>query len=112
MGKTITVGWAKTSSGTGRTIPINDDLARILAAHWVWSAHRFGQPQPNYYLFAWGKPMPSDPTRHATDITWGWDQLRKGTGVSCRLHDLRHHADSPIMPTSHAGPAQELLEAC
>jgi len=34
--------------------------------------------------------MPTDPTRHATDITWGWDQLRKETGVSCRLHDLRH----------------------
>ena len=28
--------------------------------------------------------------RQATDITWGWDQLRKDTGVSCRLHDLRH----------------------
>jgi hypothetical protein len=40
--------------------------------------------------FPWGKPVPSDPTRHATDITWGWDELRKDTGVSCRLHDLRH----------------------
>ena len=46
--------------------------------------------QPDHYLFPWGKPVPSDPTRHATDITWGWDQLRKDTGVSCRLHDLRH----------------------
>ncbi|HYL83658.1 MAG TPA: site-specific integrase [Candidatus Angelobacter sp.] len=90
MGKTITVGRAKTSSGTGRTIPINDELARILAAHWQWFAHRFGQPQPDHYLFPWGKPLPSNPTRHATDITWGWDQLRKDTGVSCRLHDLRH----------------------
>jgi integrase len=34
--------------------------------------------------------LPSDPTRHATDITWGWDQLRKETGVRCRLHDFRH----------------------
>jgi len=33
MGKTIAVGRAKTSSGTGRMIPINDDLASILAAH-------------------------------------------------------------------------------
>ena len=38
----------------------------------------------------WGKPVPSDPARHATDITWGWDELRKATKVSCRLHDLRH----------------------
>jgi integrase len=28
--------------------------------------------------------------RHATDITWGWDELRKDTGIRCRLHDLRH----------------------
>ena len=28
--------------------------------------------------------------RHATDITWGWDELRKDTEVRCRLHDLRH----------------------
>jgi integrase len=34
--------------------------------------------------------VPSDPTRHATDITWGWDELRKDTKVSCRPHDLRH----------------------
>ena len=34
--------------------------------------------------------VPSDPTRHPMDITWGWDELRKETKVSCRLHDLRH----------------------
>jgi integrase len=90
MDKTITVGRAKTSNGTGRTIPINDDLARILVAHRQWFVDRFGQPRPDHYLFPWGKPLPSDPSRHVTDISWGWDQLRKNTGVSCRLHDLRH----------------------
>src|SRR5262249_1155380 len=49
-----------------------------------------GQPQPTHYLFPWGKPLPSNPTRQATDITWGWDELRNDSGVSCRLHDLRH----------------------
>jgi integrase len=91
MGKTVTVGRAKTSSGTGRPIPINDDLAAILAAHRAWFVERFGEPRPNQYLFPWGKPVPSDPTRHATDITCGWDRLRIATGVSCRLHDLRHN---------------------
>jgi integrase len=90
MGKTLTVGRAKTSSGTGRVIPINCDLASILGTHRVWFKERFGEPSPEHYLFPWGKPVPSDPTHHATDITWGWDQLRKATGVSCRLHDLRH----------------------
>ena len=34
--------------------------------------------------------MSADPERYATDISWGWDELRKDTGVRCRLHDLRH----------------------
>jgi integrase len=87
---TLRVGRAKTSSGTGRVIPINADLATVLAAHRAWFVEHFGEPQQEQYLFPWGKPLPSDPWRHATDITWGWDQLRKDTGVYCRLHDLRH----------------------
>ena len=87
---TLTVGRAKTANGTGRVIPINDDLAAVLAAHRQWFVERFGQPKPEHYLFPWGKPVPSDPMRHATDVTWGWDQLRAATGVRCRLHDLRH----------------------
>jgi len=90
MDRAVRVGRAKTSNGTGRTIPINDDLAAILAAHRSWFVARFGEPLSDHYLFPWGKPLPSDTTKHATDITWGWDKLRETTGVSCRLHDLRH----------------------
>jgi integrase len=90
MGKTITVGRAKSANGTGRIIPINDDLASILAAHRAWFLKEFGEPEPDHHLFPWGKPVPSDPMQHATDITWGWDELRKDTGVRCRLHGLRH----------------------
>jgi integrase len=90
VGRTVTVGRAKTANGTGRVIPINDDLASILAAHLSWFEEKFGDPRPELYLFPWGKPLPSDPTRHITDITWAWDQLRADTGVVCRLHDLRH----------------------
>jgi len=90
MDRALRVGRAKTANGTGRVIPINDDLAPILAAHRAWFVEEFGEPHPSHYLFPWGKPIPSDPTRHATDITWGWDKLRRDTKVSCRLHDLRH----------------------
>jgi integrase len=90
MDKVLRVGRAKSSNGTGRMIPINDDLASILAAHYQWFVKQFGEPKPFHHLFPWGKPVPSDPARHATDITWGWDELRADTGVSCRLHDLRH----------------------
>ena len=65
------------------------ELGAILAAHRAWFVEKFGEPKPEHYLFPWGKPVPSDPTMPATDITWGWDQLRADTGVSCRLHDLR-----------------------
>ncbi len=88
--RTVRVGRAKTSNGTGRVIPFGSELASILATHRAWFVERFGEPKADHYLFPWGKPWPSDPTRHATDITWGWDQLRKDTGVACRLHDTRH----------------------
>jgi integrase len=90
IGKTITVGRAKSANGTGRIIPINDDLASTLATHRTWFLKEFGEPKPDHHLFPWGKPVPSDPARHTTDITWGWDELRKDTGIRCRLHDLRH----------------------
>ncbi|HEY6345904.1 MAG TPA: site-specific integrase, partial [Bryobacteraceae bacterium] len=90
MGKTLSVGRAKTSSGTGRVIPINDDLASILGAHRVWFEDRFGEPKPEHFLFAWGSPLPADPTRPITDVKHAWETLRKHEGVSCRLHDLRH----------------------
>jgi integrase len=90
MAGTITVGRAKTSNGTGRVIPINGDLARVLAAHRAWFIDRFGAPEPDHYLFPWGRPEPSDPARHTTELKRAWSELRKRANVSCRLHDLRH----------------------
>src|ERR1039457_7067367 len=90
MARAITVGRAKTSSGSGRVIPINDDLAHVLATHRQWLTDRFGEPRPAHYVFPWGSPEPSDPTRHITDLKRGWTELRRHAGVSCRLHDLRH----------------------
>src|SRR5208337_4764969 len=88
--RTITVGRAKTSSGTGRVIPINDDLATTLASHRAWFDERFGEPQPEQFVFPFGSPQPTSPDRQITDISSGWDLVRKKAGVSCRLHDLRH----------------------
>jgi integrase len=90
MNKTLTVGRAKTSNGTGRAIPINDDLASSLAAHRLKFVESFGEPDATHYLFAWGSPLPTDPTRPVSDLKHGWETLRDRAGVSCRLHDLRH----------------------
>lgn len=86
----ITVGRAKTSSGTGRLIPINSELAHVIAEHRAWFVAQFGEPKPQQYLFPFGHPVPSDPTRHITDVKWAWNELRKRANVKCRLHDLRH----------------------
>jgi integrase len=88
--RVVTVGKAKTSSGTGRQLPMNAELFDVLCAHAQWFAARFGNTEPGQYLFPYGKPTPSDPTRPITDITGSWDALRKRAGVKCRFHDLRH----------------------
>jgi|ERR1017187_5903339 hypothetical protein len=88
--RTIIVGRAKTSSGTGRIIPINDDLSKVLASHRAWFVKRFGEPQPAHCVFPFGSPQPTEPHKPVTDISSGWDLVRSLAGVSCRLHDLRH----------------------
>ena len=94
--KVLTVGRAKTSSGTGRQIPMNQELFEVLSAHAAWCTERFskrfGPTLPEHYLFPFGKPMPDDPARPITDISSAWDALREEAKVSCRLHDLRHTA--------------------
>jgi site-specific recombinase XerD len=90
--RVITVGKAKTSSGTGRQIPINQELFSILAAHAGWFTKRFGGATNDQFLFPYGKPTPSDPTRPTTTIKTAWNRLRREAGIKCRLHDLRHTA--------------------
>ncbi len=90
--RTLTVGRAKTASGTGRQIPMNAQLLADLSAHAEWFTNRFGETRREYYLFPFGKPTPHDPTKPITDITGAWEALRKRAEVQCRLHDLRHTA--------------------
>jgi integrase len=88
--RTIIVGRAKTSNGTGRVIPINDDLAKLLSSHRAWFVERFGEPQPEHCVLPFGSPQPTQPDKPVTDISSGWDIIRTAAAVSCRLHDLRH----------------------
>jgi integrase len=90
--RVLTVGRAKTSSGTGRQIPINQELFKTLASHAKWYTERFGAANADFYLFPYGKPTPSDPKRPTTTIKTAWNSLRRKAGVKCRLHDLRHTA--------------------
>ena len=58
--RVIAVGRAKTSSGTGRQIPMNRELVEALSAHAAWFTERFGVTNGSDYLFPWGSPFPTD----------------------------------------------------
>lgn len=78
------------ASGTGRILPINDDLITVLYAHRQWFVEHFGQPRRDHYLLPWGSPVPADPERHAREVKTAWTKARRRAKVPCRLHDLRH----------------------
>jgi integrase len=88
--RVISVGRAKTSSGTGRQIPMNREVEELLIQHAKWFTGNFGETQNAFYLFPWGAPTPSDPTRPATSMKKAWNALRRKAKVNCRTHDLRH----------------------
>jgi integrase len=88
----ITVGKAKSTAGTGRQIPMNGDLFLVLSMHAEWFTKKFSQTKPEHYLFPWGKPQPTDPTRPTTTMKTAWGSIRDEAKVTCRLHDLRHTA--------------------
>jgi hypothetical protein len=107
-GSALRAGRAKSSSGTGRTVPINDDLASVLAAHRWSSTSPLANQIPNFILLLGVHRSRTDPTGPLSDLKHGWETLRDRAGVSCRLHDLRHtslldsqRTASPRPPSSH-----------
>ena len=94
--KTITIGKAKTAAGTGRVIPMNDELLVVMASHAKWFTEAFGEARADYCVFPFGSPVPSDPTRPTVEIKTAWNTIRKAAKVQCRWHDLRHTACSDM----------------
>lgn len=88
--RVISVGRAKTSSGTGRQIPMNAELYELLTEHARCFALSFGEAKGGFCLFPWGSPARSDPARPTTSIKKAWASLRVKASVICRVHDLRH----------------------
>jgi integrase len=86
----VTVGDSKSEAGEGRTIPLNGDILQALVEHSKWDLRKFGETKPEWYLFPFGKPQPTDPTRPVTSFKTVWSKVRKKTGVAGRWHDNRH----------------------
>ena len=88
--KALTVGKSKTEAGTGRVIPLNETAMAALEAHAAWYTRRFGECRPEWFVFAFGKPLPKDPTRPITSFKTAWTKVREKAGVKGRWHDNRH----------------------
>ena len=100
--KALTVGKSKSDAGTGRVIPLNETAIAAMQAHAAWYVKRFGSCRPEWYMFAFGKPLPKDPTRPITSFKTAWIKVRKNAGVKGRWHDNRHTVVTEL-PESGAG---------
>jgi hypothetical protein len=45
---------------------------------------------PEWFVFAFGSPLPNDPTRPITSFKTAWSKVRQKAGVKGRWHDNRH----------------------
>jgi integrase len=86
----LRVGRAKTDAGEGRTVPFDSELEDALVQYRVWYEEKFGVIQDDWFLFAFGRPMPWDPARHVTTMKTAWNNIRKNAKVKGRWHDNRH----------------------
>jgi integrase len=88
--KFLVVGETKTAGGTGRTIPLNSLALEAIKDHVRWYKEKFNRLEPEWYVFPFGKPQPTDPTRPCTTFKTVWTKIRADAGVNGRWHDSRH----------------------
>jgi integrase len=69
---------------------LNSALSETLAEYAEWYEAVFSKILPEWYLFPFGKPRPSDPTRPVTTLKTAWDTVRRNSKVTGRWHDHRH----------------------
>jgi integrase len=104
--KALTVGKAKTVAGTGRVIPLNETALAALEAHAAWYTRRFGLCKPEWFVFAFGAPLPKDPTRPITSFKTAWTTVREKAGVKGRWHDNRH---TQVTELAESGAGDEVI---
>lgn len=101
IGRTITVGRSKGTSGKGRVIPLSD-AAHVSLAEW---RKNFPDAEPSHYVFCSeryglngeegyksGKVIAYkvDPSKPVQSFKVAWEKARETAGVECRWHDMRH----------------------
>ena len=104
--RALKVGKSKTVAGTGRVIPLNETALAALVAHAAWYTRRFGACKPEWFVFAFGKPLPKDPTRPITSFKTAWTKVRKKADVKGRWHDNRH---TLVTELAESGAGDEVI---
>lgn len=104
--KALTVGKSKSEAGTGRVIPLNETAIAALEAHAAWYTRRFGECRPEWFVFAFGTPLPKDPTRPITSFKTAWTKVRQKAGVKGRWHDNRH---TLVTELAESGAGDEVI---
>jgi integrase len=104
--KALTVGKSKTDAGTGRVIPLNETAIAAMEAHAAWYTRRFGECRPEWFVFAFGSPLPADPTRPITSFKTAWIKVREKAGVKGRWHDNRH---TLVTELAESGAGDEVI---
>ena len=106
--KTLTVGKSKTDAGTGRVVPLNVEVLNVLQQHAAWFVRKFGECKPEWYVFPFGQPQPTDPRKPVTTFKTAWANVRKNTKVEGRWHDHRH---TVITELSENGTSREAIKS-
>ena len=69
---------------------MNSDLLAVLTDYVEWCKYKFGEIRHEWYVFPFGSPQPTDPTRHVTTLKTVWNNVRRNASVKGRWHDNRH----------------------
>jgi integrase len=104
--KALRVGKSKSEASTGRVIPLNETAIDALKTHAAWYVRRFGECRPEWFVFAFGAPLPKDPTRPITSFKTAWTKVREKAGVKGRWHDNRH---TLVTELAESGAGDEVI---
>ena len=85
---------------------MNSELLNAMIEYSKWYTKRFGTIRPEWYVFAFGKPWPNDPTRPVVTLKTSWNNVRKKANVTGRWHDNRH---TLITDLAESGAADETI---
>jgi integrase len=99
-----------TKFGKSRLVPIHPSTRKVLSAYASRRDRLLSKRPATFFVSGCGTKL------DGADIRRTFYSLSRQIGLrgasdshGPRLHDFRHRADSPVMPTSHAVPAQEAV---